>query len=498
MKKLVVLLMSLLPISLFAQWNSDNSFMDLSTSGEMPLLKVKSVLTSDGNTWIAYTTYTSGFMVDCKIQLLDNNGYPVFDKEGLSVISNSRDLPSQADTFGFTCDEEGNAIVCFPSAFGLPSYMPLPRVFKIDSEGNQLWGENGIELPVSSDMITSCDLYNLNGNIYPTWSFTDYSSQTSTTNIIELNSDGTFNWDNPVVVSGKNASFVATEEGLNAYWVENNKAISQTFNQNGQSTSDPIIISEDGFYVNEPWSGSPFSLATTLNNDFALVFTGYDSEGKNAMCYAKAENNILHFSKITSDYSFDNIYVSLDETTNNLVILWNTYDYSAGSEIHMLLQNGNETIENILVQSDNSLYPMYATFNSKKEIFCIWAEAEGWSGSNIKCSCYNYQGEQTVITDLFFTSSELNASSFECNDTDAFLYMPYTDANTYESELIGMRIPLNGIFGTTGVEVYPDVTSVENKIYFSIDGKQVNSNSLVPGLYIEYSSKGSRKIYIKN
>ena len=497
MKKQIILFLLIgFSLSLFAQWNTNNTFMNLSTSGEMPILKVKSAVTPSGETWLAYSTYTSGYMVDCKIQLLDVNGEIIFDEDGLSLISNSRDLPSSADSFGLTCDDDGNAIICFPSACGLPSYMPLPRVFKIDTAGNQLWGNDGIALPVSSDMIDSCDIYKFNGEIFATWSNTDYSTMSSSTYIINLASTGDLKWVNPISVPGKNACLAPANDGFIAFWVDNRQAKYQIYNLNGDSTEDIQILSEEGFSVNEPWSGPAF-IINSVDNNFAIAFTGYTSQGENAICFAKWQNDNIKFSEKTSDYSFENINLFLDNSTDDISIIWSSYDYSLGSKINMLSQSGNEIFDTILLENENTLSPLYAKYTPENQIFCVWAEAEGWSGSNLKTACFNSQGIKTAELDLFFTSSDFNAGSFESTDTDAFLYMPYTNDLTYETQLIGMRIPLSCSFETTGVEKnnFNNVTN-EDKSFYSIDGRKIDVNSLKKGIYIEHSSQGSRKIYV--
>ena len=99
MKYILICLAGMLPSICMAQWNTNNSIVEFTEPSEQPILKVKAIVTPNGSTWLAYTTYTPGFLVDCKIQLIDNEGRSKFEEGGFSLISNIRDLPSAADSF---------------------------------------------------------------------------------------------------------------------------------------------------------------------------------------------------------------------------------------------------------------------------------------------------------------------------------------------------------------------------------------------------------------
>ena len=492
MKYILICFAGLLPSICMAQWNTNNTVIDFTEPSEQPILKVKAVETSDGSTWLAYTTYTPGFLVDCKIQLIDSEGVSRFEDGGFSLISNSRDLPSSADSFGMVCDENGNVVLCFPSAKDAESYLPKPRLFKINQNGEQLWGNDGVEILTTAENIDSQNLYKINDEIYVSWSATDYTDWSSSTYIVKINDSGSSTWESPVQVPGKSASILSNEGNLSIFYTQSNRAFMNTYTTDGvKLNEEPVSISEDGVYVNEPWGGSPFTTASQ-NDVAAICYTGINSDNENILMYAKVEAE-PSFNTITSSSSFDNILLGLNEDGEKMSIIWNEYDYENGSSLHMATVAGDNISDESVLTTNNNLTPMYSTITSSGEIFLIWGEAEGWSGSDVKCGVFNESGTVTEV-DLFFTTGELLANSTYNDSKYAYFFMPDIDSETYETSLIGMRIPLNCKFGESSINIIEQSEESGWVEYYTIDGRKVNAANLDKGIYIKRTEKGSQKV----
>ena len=492
MKYILIFLAGFLPSICMAQWNTTNSVIEFTEPSEQPILKVKAVETSNGSTWLAYTTYTPGYLVDCKIQLIDKEGISKFEEGGFSLISNSRDLPSAADSFGMVCDEKGNIVIFFPSAKDAESYLPKPRLFKINQNGEQLWGNDGIELPMTSDNIDSQNLYKINDEIYVVWSATDYTDWSSSTFVMKINESGSSAWESTVQIPGKSASILNNEDNISIFYTQSNHAYMNTFSTDGiQLNEEPVSISEDGVYVNEPWGASPFTTAS--HNDLtAICYTGTNSDNENILMYAKVEAEPT-FNTLKSSSTFDNIVLDINEDGGKMSIIWNEYDYENGSSLHMATVAGDNISDETIISTNNNLTPMYATFTPSDNIFLIWGEAEGWSGSDVKCAVFN-ENVKVTETDLFFTTGELQANSTYNDGKYAYFFMPDIDTETYETNLIGMRIPLNCQFGQTYIN---DIDRSEENSwveYYTIDGRKVDAANLERGIYIKHTEKGSQKV----
>ena len=491
MKYLLIFLAGMIPSICMAQWNTDNSVIEFTEPSEQPILKVKSIETPNGSTWLAYTTYTPGFLVDCKIQLIDKEGISKFEEGGFSLISNSRDLPSSADSFGMVCDKDGNIILCFLSAKDAESYLPKPRLFKINQNGEQVWGNDGVEILNTSENIDSQNLYKINDEIFVAWSATDYTDWSSSTFIMKFSDSGSSMWESPIQIPGKSASILNNEDNISIFYTKSNHAYMNIYTTDGvQLNEEPVSISEDGVYVNEPWGASPFTTASQ-NDMNAICYTGINSNNENILMYSKLEPE-PSFNTITSSSTFDNILLNINDE-GEISLIWNEYDYENGSSLHIATGAGDKINDEVVLTTTNNLTPMYSAITPSDEIFLIWGEAEGWSGSDVKSAVFNENGKVTEI-DLFFTTGELQANSTYNDDKYAYFFMPDTDAETYESSLVGMRIPLNCQFGESSIN---EINSSEDSTwveYYTIDGIKVDAANINKGIYIKRTNKGAQKV----
>ena len=491
MKYILFFLAGMLPSICMAQWNTNNSLLEFTEPSDQPILKVKAVETPDGSTWLAYTSYTPGFLVDCKIQLIDNEGVSKFEEGGFSLISNSRDLPSSADSFGMICDNEGNVILCYPSAKDAESYLPKPRLFKINQNGEQLWGNDGVEILMTTENIDSQNLYKINDELFVTWSATDYTDWSTSTFVMKVNDSGSSAWESPVQIPGKSASILNNEDNISIFYTKSNHAYMDTYTTDGiRLNEEPVSISEEGVYVNEPWGASPFTTASQ-NDVNAICYTGINSNNENILMYAKLEAE-PSFSTITSTSSFDNILLDINDE-GKMSIIWNEYDYENGSSLHMATVEGKSINDEVVLTTTNNLTPMYSAITPSNEIFLIWGEAEGWSGSDVKSGVFNDNGKITEL-DLFFTTGELLANSTYNDGKYAYFFMPDTNSETYETSLVGMRIPLNCQFQESSIN---NVNSSEDETwveYYTIDGIKVDATNLDKGIYIKRTNKGAQKV----
>lgn len=498
--KIIFLLCAFLPCSIWAQWNNEDSIVFFSNPFEQAVSGIKSCVTDDGHIWVAYTTNTSSYLTECRIQLLDENGNRVFGEDGLSLISDSQNLPSNVGSFGITCDSEGNAIICFPSAINTSSYLPIPRVFKINADGEFLWDNDGQTLPINSDNITGQGILNLNDEIYATWNYSDYSQGIiSRSCIVKLTATGEAAWDNVITINGKFAEYIETERGFSALWIENSMAWMQNYDSNGEELLEtPILISEKDFTVIEPYASSPF-IINSKDNNHQVCFTGYSPEGNSVLYVANIENNQSTLTYLSSEQPFSNVQMASDFENGKTALIWQNYDYDSGASMHVaMLPEAGNTIEFITA---NRLTPYYATFNPDGNIFLLWGEAEGWSEEIIKCCCIDSIANILKDISLFSTIDNFSSSSIFNIKNNAYILMPYTQQETYTCNLAGMRIPLNCDFSTTGINkidnenisIYESATE-----YFTLDGLRIARENIQPGLYIKRTPAGTSKVYINS
>lgn len=248
MKTITFFLVLVLSFSLNAQWTTEtdvNTLVSVDSSEDM-----KAVSTSDGYTYIVYWKNSD---LELRMQVLDTSGNKLLGTNG-SLITNTIPMNSYTVYWSAVVDKDDNLYVGVTATGDSTGY-----VFKLDIDGNHLWGSNGVALgsaylptilPLESgEVIISwipgnkayMQKYDASGN--PIWSVPQSvisgSSKTAPANLFELsngdyilvfhayfngvsstlyaqryNSDGDAQWSSPTQLSDKATAYNKFYSGL--------------------------------------------------------------------------------------------------------------------------------------------------------------------------------------------------------------------------------------------------------------------------------------------
>ena len=145
------------PKLLFGLEHTDELTGETVTGGDYYACNPKAVRTADKKTWLAWKTGRS-FMLNGTVrhgestylQLLDRDGNAVFDEP---ILVNDHVTPSWWSEYSLCVAADGSAIVTVADSRGEEAAMNTderngtsfyPAIYKVDQEGNFLWGLDGI------------------------------------------------------------------------------------------------------------------------------------------------------------------------------------------------------------------------------------------------------------------------------------------------------------------------------------------------------------------
>ena len=221
MRKLYLLLtfIALGTTTALAQWNTNATPVCIySAAGQSDYYAVdpKVARTADKKTWIAWRTWgkkdINGRKIDAVrtyLQLLDIDGKPQFDEP---IMVNDHISQSSWSEYALQAAADGSAIVTVADGRAEEANLPegyshsdgySPAIYKIDQEGNFLWGLDGVEFrDYREAAYTNCfvvgeDTWFTFFNQY----YGEVTESTDLTNfgifIQRINDDGTTLWDKP-------------------------------------------------------------------------------------------------------------------------------------------------------------------------------------------------------------------------------------------------------------------------------------------------------------
>jgi hypothetical protein len=126
--------------SLTAQWSNDpSSNLILCQTGSPTSAKI---IYSEGH--YIFTYFKSIDKNYClHLQILDFEGRPKFSGDGLIISDHPQKTTTLSD---LVVDKKGNILIAFSDTRNSP-YSDV-AIYKLDTAGNQLWGENGISIPI--------------------------------------------------------------------------------------------------------------------------------------------------------------------------------------------------------------------------------------------------------------------------------------------------------------------------------------------------------------
>lgn len=233
MRKFTLLLLSgLLACSTAnAQWNTTSKpveFLSAEGQGDYYASDPVAARTADGKTWIAYKIWDSEQINDTTfsfkgvhtyVQLLDADGNKQFEDPGI-CLNPDYETPSWWSLYGMAVASDGSLLVgvsdsrseILPDSItggasgysgGIISYSDYnsfqPSIYKIDQEGNFLWGLDGITFP-DYQSAPFTQIYVNGDDVY--FQFTQIQSD-SVTNVTEgtyverISPDGVPAWETP-------------------------------------------------------------------------------------------------------------------------------------------------------------------------------------------------------------------------------------------------------------------------------------------------------------
>lgn len=196
------------PKLLFGLEYTDPVTGEVKTGGDYYACSPKVARTPDKKTWISWKTWGSKMVngqktpaVRTYLQLLDRDGVAQFDEP---IMVNDHISPTWWSSYGLSVAADGSAIVTVADSrteddsFVDEGYSPqtfTPAIYKIDQEGNFLWGLDGIEYRNVVDggftnvFVAGDDVY---------FVYTRSNDDEAGTFIQRISDDGVEMWDEPM------------------------------------------------------------------------------------------------------------------------------------------------------------------------------------------------------------------------------------------------------------------------------------------------------------
>lgn len=274
-----------------AQWSINPEMNFVLMSGD--IMSVKSVKTANNRTFVSWF-YKSGKSnnYDLYVQLLDVNGYKLWDEGGLLVSSHQQDTTNVEEQV-MLCDKEDNLVIVF-SDFRENAKQGLV-CYKLNQEGEFLWGPDGLSIISNpgNSWITSisgyCDSTNeifVSAGIY---------GQSGDVFFQRITSDKVLPWgiNGKLISNAEQAKVFSTGEKIMLFFRENTgtppnyfiKLLYQFFDKEGNAIfADKKIVSDVGGIC--PWD----KYDAKMTDNAHVVISWHDDRNHDGLEVPYAQN----------------------------------------------------------------------------------------------------------------------------------------------------------------------------------------------------------------
>lgn len=468
---------------------------------------MKSARTADGKTYISWLQWSevgegmTGY--DVHMQLLDENGSPMWGEKGLVV--ETRLNASWTAAYSLVVTPDGSAVVSWADARSAEgtdmetSSIHEPVLYKISQNQEFLWGTDGITF--GPEYKYPPTLYMIGGNLYATiLSSDDYGPSA----IVRINEDGSFAFE-PKEFFGT----LAPSEGTDfiSIYAGSKGTEAMRYNSDVEPVwSESAVVSE---YLYSGYARDPYRVASDGNGGIVVSFArALDFTHLPLVQHISADGeatfgssvDVIPEENMLGDYDYP--IVGINPDTETILSVCNNY---GGGNCNVLGQEFDlfgerlwgDTGKNLVSKESLSGYsygPIMLAPISESEWFVVYADETGWAQSELHFACFDNEG-RTVWDYASEGPLSITDPSFDFSDNVfTFLYTSseYDDDwnETYSINTIRYEIT------ATGINQISDNVKNGVKEYYSVNGVRLERPA--KGLNIvRYEDGTTEKIMVK-
>ena len=516
MKRLYALLLGgLAVLPAFSQWNTNATptcIYDATGHGDYYACNPKAVRTADKKTWISWRTSgrkeVNGIgrgAVCTYLQLLDKDGVPQFSEP---IQVNDHVTPSWWSEYGLQVAADGSAIVTVADGRAEEAFMSddqdivyhfSPAIYKIDQQGNFLWGEDGIayteytNAPYTNCYVVGDDTYFIFYNTSEDGTGVSDDMSHIGVFIQRINSDGTEGWDTPLpwaddfiqpqIIPSLDGSMLLFDKSPEGSLVHR---LNRDFDE---LWGDPVVYDDhkyDGYAMNH------YCIAPDGKGGAAVAFVRNVGQfSHNIRVQHINEDGSLGFGLSGLDAynaeEYDHAYPSIaaNPETQEIVVQYASQLAGAGEVRHQKFSFDGDYLYDekgmtVASKSDATSNGYYFGLTGVGALpggswVAIYRDLAAWGKESIMIRVYDKDGNRTLNRTI---GRELNVSDLQYVVEPEAIYLFYREGNSAKNPGINIfRITPDGKYDVDydaidAISTLPADSQAPTQ-YFTLDGKQL-------------------------
>lgn len=207
------MLLFALPVLAMAQWSSDPAHpLGISNQGVFSLAEPVASRANNGDIYVSYINpETMDYSYVVYLQRLNAAGEPQWQQGGI-VVDNHLTM-TYTGTYDILATADGGCVVAWGDCRHDPTRQNVfPYVYKVDADGDPVWGINGVEIPCEIGGMTYSVCEVSDGVIFGFHNFVGENGLEY--RLVKITNDGVLAWDEPLDFEGTYGQFTNTSDGF--------------------------------------------------------------------------------------------------------------------------------------------------------------------------------------------------------------------------------------------------------------------------------------------
>lgn len=511
MKKFLTLTLALfgLAATASAQWSSEGPIY-ISPMGHSGDDMVKADQAENGDFYVSWIETQGGYNLNVRMQRLDKDGNALWDKGGIGITNQI--TMSWCGDYDCKATPDGGAVVVWGDSRKDPEVRQscIPYAYKVDKDGNQLWGLNGLELPCDGTGMTY-SIFPIGEDVivgYHSYADGDAGSDMKY-KVCKISGDGVILWTKDI--AGTWGHFVPTSDG---YWLiyMTSKLVAQRFDSDGKPMfEDPITIQSTGApdrgYVNVKADGNDgFFVAyrRLLEHTGLACIQHVEADGSKTMglravdLYGTNEDG-QHSSTIALGFKPDKqeVLCAWEMTVSGSELRTNKLSFDG--EYLLPEETGRRIAFSKTAGKADWGFTACEVVPLEDGWMLLYGETNAWADVDLVAAKLDNDGN-VVFKNVLMPSQDIMRTQSIVNDNDRRINFFWNINNTNKNSLNSASVRAISISydgkmeGATGIQEVAD-KKVSAPEYYRLDGTKIDKPS---GVCIVRDSRGNRKINFKN
>ncbi len=471
---------------------------------------------ANGSTFVSWFQGNGNGSYNAMLQLLDANGYPIWTNP---LLVSNQPQSSALYLHDFTTDHDGNALFAFQD---IRNGNTETVIYKIDTAGNFIWGNNGIQLHDANATFEAAPKIAVfdNNDVVVAWSASATGNKWVAWQIIDASGSTLF--PSPQIIDSPTANFsrpfpvVTTEGNIMLVYVQETGTFPgltsllfvEKYLPNGTPgwsvptavssyglgfVANPLVVVDNigGCYIgfNSSTPSAPSINSAFLQNIGSFGVTGFGMDGIE-LCALNANHKFL--KDLCFRTSDNTVYCALKVTDGGQNGA-GVYAQAIGPSL--ILQYGNNALEVIPISTNNPC-EAFTIDDAGNGLVMSYSEG-GFNNQSIKSQKIDYQGNILFPSPITLsdansgksriTSNQMSGNQLVLSWEDSRLNAGVYAQNMNPDGSLGIITTLQSLqkdsfeIFTNQDFLYINNSNTEQIELFAADGKILNTYQLLPG-----------------